>query len=99
MAGRAERYYVTYVDASSLSEEEWRLLLGALEYCRLHDKKRSFLYKVDEDRRTVRIISPDLETARKRGFYVKKRFNLRFKVVEELPPRGSECYSDHEPSI
>jgi len=73
--------YVTRIDASNLSEEQFRKLLSALEYCSVHDKYGNFSYKVRD--RIIKISSPDRSTAFKRGFYLKKKHDVSFLVIKE----------------
>jgi hypothetical protein len=74
-------YYVTRIDASKLDEQTYAKLLGTLEYCRTHDKSGNFNYRITN--KIIRITSPDETTAKKRGYYFKKRFSLYFQILKE----------------
>jgi hypothetical protein len=79
-------YYVTRIDFSKLSSQDKEKLMEALEYCRTHDKHGTFQYRITGE--TARIISPDMETAKKRGYYFKKKFGVFFNILIEV--RGEE---------
>jgi hypothetical protein len=75
-------YYVTRIDFSKLSSQDKEKLIEALEYCRTHDKHGTFQYRITGE--TARIISPDMETAKKRGMYFKKKFGVFFNILIEV---------------
>jgi len=75
--------YITRINLSKLTEKEKEQVIKALEYCRMHDKFQSFEYGMIGE--TVRIFSPDKRTARKRGWYFYKRFNLHFNIEYAKP--------------
>jgi len=74
-------YYVTRINARSLDEQTYAKLLEALEYCRTHDKHGNFNYHIIN--KIIRITSPDEKTAKKRGYYLKKKFSLYFNIIKE----------------
>jgi hypothetical protein len=74
-------YYVTRIDFSKLSSQDKEKLMEALEYCRTHDKHGTFQYRITGE--TVRIISPDKKTAKLRGWYFKKKFDVYFNILIE----------------
>jgi UDP-N-acetylmuramoylalanine-D-glutamate ligase len=73
--------YITRIDANKLDEEKYKKLLETLEYCRIHDKYSNFNYIIAN--KIIRISSPDLIIAKKRGFYIKKKFQLFFNILKE----------------
>jgi len=75
-------YYITRINFANLSEEDKKKLKETLEYCRTHDKHGTFQYRITGE--TVRIISPDMETAKKRGYYFKNKFNVYFNILIEV---------------
>jgi hypothetical protein len=74
-------HYITRINFSKLSSQDKEKLIEALEYCRTHDKYGTFQYRITGE--TVRIISPDEKTAKKRGYYLKKKFSLYFNIIKE----------------
>jgi hypothetical protein len=74
-------HYITRINFSKLDEDNKRKLKEALEYCKVHDKFQSFEYRITHE--TVRILSPDEKTAKKRGYYLKKKFSLYFNIIKE----------------
>jgi hypothetical protein len=74
-------YYVTRINARKLDEQTYAKLLETLEYCRTHDKHGNFNYHITN--KIIRITSPDIKTAKKRGMYFKKRFNVFFNIIME----------------
>jgi hypothetical protein len=75
-------YYITRINFANLSEEDKKKLKETLEYCRTHDKHGTFQYRITGE--TARIISPDMETAKKRGYYFKKKFGVFFNILIEV---------------
>jgi hypothetical protein len=75
-------YYITRINFANLNEEDKKKLKETLEYCRTHDKHGTFQYRITGE--TVRIISPDMETAKKRGYYFKKKFGVFFNILIEV---------------
>jgi hypothetical protein len=74
-------HYITRINFSKLDEENRRKLRETLEYCRTHDKHGTFEYRITGE--TVRIISPDEKTAKLRGWYFKKKFDVYFNILKE----------------
>jgi hypothetical protein len=74
-------HYITRINFSKLDEETKNKVKQALEYCREHDKHGTFEYRITGE--TVRIISPDEKTAKKRGYYFKKKFGVYFNILIE----------------
>jgi hypothetical protein len=75
-------HYVTRIDTSKLDEESYGRLLKALEYCHEHDKFKSFEYRITG--RVIRITSPNVEIAKKRGSYFRKKFGVYYNIIREL---------------
>jgi hypothetical protein len=74
-------HYITRINFSKLDEENRRKLRETLEYCRTHDKHGTFEYRITGE--TVRIFSPDEKTAKLRGWYFKKKFDVYFNILIE----------------
>jgi hypothetical protein len=74
-------HYITRINFSKLDEDNKRKLKEALEYCKVHDKFQSFEYRITGE--TIRILSPDIKTAKKRGYYFKKKFDVYFNILIE----------------
>jgi hypothetical protein len=80
------KVYVTRINAHNLDEQTYTKLLQTLEYCKNHDKYGNFNYRITN--KIIRIFSPDITTAKKRGMYFKKRFNIFFNILSEATPMG-----------
>ena len=73
---------ITRISIKNLPEEDRERLMRTLEYCHEHDRYGTFNYKTD-GKTYVYIISPDKQTAKKRGYYLKQKFGVFFGIIVE----------------
>jgi len=73
---------MTRISIKGLSEKEKEKLMRTLEYCHEHDRYGTFDYETDGET-YVYIYSPDKETAKKRGYYLKQKFGVFFKSLRQ----------------